>query len=111
MSNEKVRLILVSVPTAENASQIARLLVEERLAACVSRLPGASAVYRWQGKIEESQEHVLLIKTASDRLSQLMERIVQLHHDEVPEILALPVENGYSRYLEWVIAETRGVVY
>ena len=111
MTAHALRLVMVSVPTEDNANQIARQLVEERLAACVKSLPGAKALYRWQGKIEESQEHILLIKTATDRLSQVIERVVELHRDEVPEVLALPVETGHHRYLDWVIAETRGVVY
>lgn len=111
MSHETVRLILVSVSSEENANHIARQLIDERLAACVSALPAARSVYRWQGKVEESQEQILLIKTASDRLSQTIERIVQLHSNEVPEVLALPIESGNRRYLDWVITETRGIVY
>lgn len=111
MTAQTLRLVMVSVPAEDKGNQIARQLVEERLAACVKTLPGAKAVYRWQGKVEESQEYILLIKTASDRLSQVIERVVQLHPDEVPEVLALPVETAHQRYLEWVMRETRGVVY
>lgn len=111
MTAQTLRVLMVSVPSEDSANQIARRLVEERLAACVTSLPGAKAIYRWQGKMEESQECILWIKTTSDRQSQVIERVVQLHPDEVPEVLALPVETGHHRYLQWVNDETRGVVY
>lgn len=101
-----VLLVLCSHPDPAAAEILATALVEERLAACVSMLPGMQSVYRWRSNIEHAQEALLLIKTTSDRLEALKESIVMAHPYATPELLALPVESGLERYLEWVRAET-----
>ena len=101
-----VLLVLCSHPDAEVAETLTGALVEQRLAACVNVLPGLRSVYRWVGNIERAYETLLLIKTTSDRFDALKEHIVMVHPYEVPEILALAVDSGLDRYLDWVRAET-----
>jgi len=101
------RVVLVSTPGAEAGRQLARVLVEERLAACGSVVPAVTSVYRWQGAVEEEEEALVVLKTAADRVEALTRRTRELHPYDVPEILALPVSAGNPAYLEWVIEETR----
>ncbi len=100
-------VVLVTAPTAERAAEIARAAVDERLAACGNVVPGVRSVYRWEGKVQEDEEVLLLLKTTRDRLEALRERILALHPYDVPEVIALPVEAGSAPYLAWIRAETR----
>ncbi len=102
-----VSLILSTCPDADTAQRLARILVEERLAACVSLLPGAVSTYRWQGRVEQAAEVQLLAKTPADRRDALMARLAELHPYELPEILAVETAAGLPAYLDWVTAETR----
>lgn len=95
-------LVLVSVPSAEVGDRIARDLVEESLAGCVTRLPGARSTYRWEGAVETATEEILLIKTTLDRWPALRDRVAHLHPYEVPEILLLPID-GAPAYLSWLV--------
>ena len=96
-----------SCPDDATATRIAAALVEERLAACVQRLPGMHSTYRWEGRTEHATEVLLLIKTADDRIPQVIERVSRLHPYDVPELLALDVRDGAPAYLDWVIAQSR----
>ena len=102
-----VFLILSTCPDADTAQRLARILVEERLAACVSLLPGGVSTYRWQGRVEQATEIQLLAKTPADRRDALMARLAELHPYELPEILAVETAAGLPAYLDWVTAETR----
>ncbi|WP_448481889.1 divalent-cation tolerance protein CutA [Pseudoxanthomonas mexicana] len=102
-----VSLILSTCPDADTAQRLARILVEERLAACVSLLPGAVSTYRWQGRVEQATKVQLLAKTPADRRDALMARLAELHPYELPEILAVETAAGLPAYLDWVTAETR----
>ncbi|HEX6292651.1 MAG TPA: divalent-cation tolerance protein CutA [Herpetosiphonaceae bacterium] len=95
-------VVLVTAPTIEEAAQLGRALVEERLAACANLVPGLRSIYRWQGAIQDDAEVLLLIKTSATHLDQLTQRIVELHSYETPEVLALPVVGGSSAYLQWL---------
>ena len=99
-------LCLSTCPDAETAARIARALVEERLAACVNRLPGMNSTYRWQGEIHEDAEVLLLIKTTRERFDALRDRLVELHPYEVPELVAFEIAGGLPTYLEWLARET-----
>ena len=95
-------LVLTSCPDEPTAERIARDLVEGGLAGCVSRLPGARSTYRWQGRLEDEPEILLLIKTVGSRYEALEMRLKSLHPYEVPEIIALPLAGGSTDYLSWL---------
>lgn len=99
-------LVLTNLPNAAEAERIARLLVEQRLAACVNILAPCTSVYRWDGAIEQASEVPLLIKTSAARYPALEEALRAAHPYEVPEIVALPISAGLPAYLNWVDAET-----
>jgi periplasmic divalent cation tolerance protein len=100
-------VVLVTVPTTERAAEIARALVEERLAACGNVVPGLRSIYRWEGKVQEDDEALLLLKTTRARFDALRDRVLALHPYDVPEVIALAVEAGSAAYLGWIAAETR----
>jgi periplasmic divalent cation tolerance protein len=93
---------MTTAPTPEKAAELARALVEERLAACVNILPGARSIYRWQGKLEDDTEAVCVIKTRRDRLDALRARLLELHPYEVPELVVMDVVAGNPKYLAWI---------
>jgi periplasmic divalent cation tolerance protein len=93
---------LVTVGSADEGDRLARALVESRLAACVNRLKAVQSIYRWQGKIESSEEVLLIVKTRRDLFERLKEKIQQLHSYQVPEIIALPIIEGSENYLRWL---------
>lgn len=87
------------------ADRLADALVGERLAACVTLLPGVQSVYRWEGRVERAEEVQLLVKTTRARFPALRERLVELHPYDVPELLALEAVDGLPAYLDWVTRE------
>lgn len=95
-------LAFCTCPDAATASRIADALVGERLAACVSVLPGVQSVYRWQGEVERADEVQLLAKTTDAAMPALVERIVALHPYELPEVVAVQAAAGLPAYLEWI---------
>jgi periplasmic divalent cation tolerance protein len=99
----EARLILTTAGSREEAERIARALVDEQLAACVSIIPGLTSVYRWQGKVEAAPELLLLIKTTAANLTRLEEAIRRLHSYEVPEFIVLAPESASKPYLEWLL--------
>lgn len=96
----------VTVPSEAEAARIGRALVEERLAACVNILPGMRSIYRWQGRVEEAAEAVLIAKTRADRFTALSVRVRELHPYELPCIVALRIEGGDAGYLDWIRHES-----
>lgn len=98
-------LVYVTAPAA-TAPALARALVEARLAACVNLLPGVRSVYRWQGVVEESDETLLLIKTAATRFEALKAELLRLHPYELPEIIAVPLTHAHTPYLQWLLNES-----
>ena len=105
-SPSPVRVALSTAPDGETAARIARALVEERLAACVNLVPAVRSIYRWQDRVEDEAEVLLVIKTRAERVAALAARLRALHPYELPELVALPVAAGLGSYLEWVAAET-----
>jgi periplasmic divalent cation tolerance protein len=99
-------LVIINTPSREVALRIARALIERKLAACVNILAECTSVYRWKGKIEAETEIPLLIKTRGEIYDEVQAAIKALHPYELPEIIAVPVERGLPKYLEWVNAET-----
>jgi periplasmic divalent cation tolerance protein len=96
------RIVLTTAGTKEEAHKIARALVERRLAACVNIVPQVASVYRWQGKMEEAAEWLLVIKTTTAAFAPVQEAIRELHSYDVPECVCLAIEDGSAEYLEWV---------
>ena len=99
-------LVFCTCPDEASATRIATALVEERLAACVNRIPGVESTYHWQEKICRDAEQLLLIKTVRERFDALRERILALHPYELPEVIAVGIMDGSAAYLEWITAQT-----
>ena len=97
-------VVYVTAPAGEEAQRLARALVQEKLAACVNRIPGVESTYTWEGGVERDTEDLLIVKTRADLFDRLKERIQALHGYDVPEIIAVPVAKGSESYLEWITA-------
>lgn len=95
-------VVLTTLPGDADAAAFARVLLAERLVACVNLLPVMESVYRWEGAIAEDRERQLVMKTSRDRVPALQERIRDLHPYDVPEFLVLPVIDGSDAYLRWI---------
>lgn len=99
---DPILLCHCTCPDAGIALAIATALVDEHLAACVSRLPGVTSTYRWQGTVTTDAEELLLIKTTASRFEAMKARLLALHPYELPELIVVPVECGHEAYLAWV---------
>lgn len=95
-------LVYITASSKAEALSIARSLVEEKLVACANIIGDVSSVYRWQGKIEESQEAVILAKTVGSQVPRVVERVKELHSYDCPCIAAIPVTEGNRAFFEWV---------
>ena len=95
-------LVLTTLAADADGDALARTLVDERLAACVNLLPRMTSVYRWKGQIERDQEQQVIIKTTSNRVEALQQRVRELHTYDVPEFLVLAAEGGAAAYLAWL---------
>jgi periplasmic divalent cation tolerance protein len=100
--------VYVTAGSVAEAERIGRALVEERLAACANILPGMRSIYRWEGKVEEASEAVLVLKTARTTLAALTARVTALHSYELPCVVALLIEAGNADYLAWIESESQG---
>jgi len=96
------RIVLTTASSEEEARKIGRHLVEHRLAACVNIVPEVASIYRWQGKIEEAREWLLIVKTTAAAFGQVREAIAELHSYELPECICLTIEGGSPAYLQWL---------
>jgi periplasmic divalent cation tolerance protein len=101
------RIVLTTAANPEEASRLGRTLVEERLAACATLIPGVQSIYHWQGQVESATETLLLLKTGPDQLAALEARLHELHSYETPEFLVLGVEAASQPYLDWLQASLR----
>jgi periplasmic divalent cation tolerance protein len=95
-------LVISTAGTEQEARKIAKILVEERLAACVNVISGVSSFFYWQGKFCEEKEAWLLIKSVSRKFKKIINKIKEIHSYQTPEILFLEVDGGEKKYLEWV---------
>jgi len=95
-------IVLTTAGSETEARKIAQTLVERRLAACVNIIPRIQSVYRWEGKVEETEECLLLIKTVKAREDQVRTAIRELHTYDLPECIAIPIESGSAEYLKWL---------
>jgi len=100
-------VVLVTCGTEDEAVEIAHALVEERLAACVNLISPVRSIYRWEGKIWDEKEWMLIIKTQKRRFEELEKKVKSLHSYSVPEIIALPIIEGSASYLNWLEEMTK----
>jgi len=103
----EVVVVLTTMPDDGRADELARALVDERLAACVNVVGPITSTYRWKGSVERETERQLLIKTTRDRLASVEARVKNLHPYELPEFLVLTVESASAGYSAWVNEQTR----
>src|SRR5437867_10438966 len=106
MPHTDAMIVFTTVASDEEGVRFVRALLERRLIACGTLLPGARSLYRWQGKVADEREVVIMLKTRSARLDSLRAAFGDLHPYKVPELLALSVEGGTEKYLEWINGET-----
>ena len=95
-------MILVTTSSTSEAQAIGKALVEERLAACVNVISGLRSLFRWQGKIEEQEEALMVVKSRSELLPSIIEAVKRLHSYTVPEVIAFPIVGGSPDYLSWI---------
>jgi len=98
----KVIMVFTTCPDTALARQFGQHLVSAGMAACVNLVPGVSSIYRWQGDVQEDQEVMMIIKTVQARLAEVTAWIEQNHPYDLPEVMAMPVEDGLNGYLQWV---------
>ena len=101
-------VVLTTLASEDDAAALVRALLDRRLVACGTLLPGARSLYRWRGALEDTRETVLLLKTVRGRVPALEQAFAELHPYEVPELLALPAAAGLAPYLAWLAAEATG---
>jgi len=95
-------VIFITSGSQEEAKKLARVLVEEKLAACVNILSDVESLYWWKDKIESSKEWMLVVKTQGKMVNKIVKRVKEIHSYEVPEIIALPIVEGNKDYLQWI---------
>ena len=98
---EKI-IVFVTCDSKKQAEEIAQAVINEKLAACVNVVPAIRSCYIWEGKLTWSDELLLLIKTTRGRFRQLQNRIIALHSYELPEIVAVSIEDAHQKYLDWI---------
>jgi len=101
-------LIYITTSGEEESKKIAKILLEERIAACANIIPSMMSFYWWEGEIEEDNESILLLKTRSDKLDILIRRVKDIHSYDLPCILEISVQNGSEDYLQWLEDSLKG---
>jgi periplasmic divalent cation tolerance protein len=99
--------VYVTTPSTGEAKKIAEAVVADRLAACANIIPGMQSIYHWEGKIEQAEETVIILKTRQALFQAVERRVKELHSYSTPCIVALPVEAAEPEYLNWLMAETK----
>ena len=107
MSPDEFVVVLVTASSADEAVQIGRALVEDRLAACANVVGPIRSIYRWEGAVEDAAEHLLVIKARAADFAALEALVRELHSYDVPEVIALPLRAGSAPYLAWLGDATR----
>lgn len=106
MSDFPFSVVYSTAPNQETAQTIATALVQERLVACANLLPQVTSVYQWEGKVETDQEVVLIFKTRTELVPEVIEQVKTLHPYEVPCLTSWPMTNGSTDYFNWIQHET-----
>lgn len=108
MQNQAEYFFVVSTcPNDEVAKKLANQIVDEGLAACVNIVPGVISVYKWQGQKEQDSEVILFLKTTQDKVEALKDFVFREHPYELPELIAVPIKDGLSGYLDWISASLK----
>lgn len=105
MASDGIVMVLITTSQDEESQLIARVLLEQRKAACVNIVPKISSLYWWNGAIQQDKESLLIVKTRKELLNEVIRLVKEVHSYEVPEIIALPVTGGNHDYLEWIDRE------
>ena len=98
----KHMVVFITAPNEEEGAGLARALVEESLCACVNIMPKVRSIYRWEGKVCDEPEVMMIAKTSSDMAAALVNRVRELHSYDLPEVICLPVATGSGEYLDWI---------
>ena len=96
-------IIYVTASREDEASKIARALIESRLAACVNIISNIRSIYRWEGKLEDDNESLMIIKTKDSKFDEVQKKVEELHSYSVPEVIAFSIEKGSEKYLAWLL--------
>jgi periplasmic divalent cation tolerance protein len=102
MEKPEYIIIMITSRDAEEADQIAELILEQRLAACINVIPGVNSSFWWEGEIKKAQESLLIVKTGADQLPEIIQSVKAVHSNSVPEIIVLPIIGGNLDYLDWI---------
>lgn len=100
-------MVLVTAASERQAGRIGRALVGAGLAACVNIVPGIRSIFRWEGKVSEERETLLIVKSRADLFDRLATEVRRLHSYQVPEVIAFPIAKGVADYLNWIRQSTR----
>lgn len=100
--NTEKSVVLITAPNEDEAVKIARTLIETRLAACVNIIRNIRSIYKWEGKIEDDSEVLMIVKTRKSLFNSLLAKVKELHSYSVPEVIALPIVEGSEDYLNWI---------
>jgi len=109
LDNTNFRVIYITCPNMVEAENLARILVNNKVAACINIIPNIKSIYTWQDKVEEAQEVLLIIKTVEENLEKLEEVVKKYHPYTVPEIISWPIKTGNIEYLKWMSEVTLSV--
>lgn len=107
LADIEIYFVYVTTADAIEASAIAKSVVADRLAACANAIPGMQATYWWDGRVQQDEECVLILKTAADKLDGLRARVTELHSYDLPCVVAMRIDDAGAEYRAWVVAETR----
>ncbi|MEM0374402.1 MAG: divalent-cation tolerance protein CutA [Sulfolobaceae archaeon] len=100
-------LIITTTSSLENAEKIAKVLVEEKIAACVNIVPKVISYYIWENKLNKDEEFLLIVKTTEERAEDARRKIKELHNYQLPEVIFLRVDGGESEYLKWIFESVK----
>jgi periplasmic divalent cation tolerance protein len=100
-------VIFITTGTDEEAHKVAKALLNNRLAACVNIIPKINSLFWWNGKLDSAQESLLLVKSKASVLHEIVTLVKEIHSNEIPEIVALPIVGGNPDYLDWISREVK----
>ena len=101
-------VVFVTAKDKAEAERIARGLLEDKLVACVNILDGVKSMFWWEGKVDQSPEALLILKSRKDRFSHIVKKVKSLHSYDLPEIIAMPIVEGSEDYLDWIDSSVQG---